>query len=337
MPFPWKISKQMINRTWIICIVAFVVLGVVTLIIFYQPALVHFFLPASADVGPEFDPDNPEVSPKRPTQLSEVTGFLIFDVTDATVLCLVILIGPPAFLYWSDYRWRREVDDNLPALLREVSDAQKTGMPLPRAVMEASKRQYGPLTPELRRMAAKMTWGIGFGRCFRDLTESIGTPIMARTSILILEAERSGGAIEDVFDAAHSHVAELLTLRRSRLNEMAQYKWIIYLSVIVFNVITIILLATFFDSLAQLVYTTSDIGSAGPAAAATVSLPLNLASLQLVFFHLTVIESSLAGLVAGKMSEGNIYTGLRHSVIMLVISFVLFKLLISTGIVSMIL
>jgi len=57
-------------------------------------------------------------------------------------------------------------------------------------------------------------------------------------------------------------------------------------------------------------------------------LPLNLASLQLIFFHLAILESVLAGLVAGKMSEGNVYTGLRHSAILLIINYVLFKALI---------
>ena len=121
---------------------------------------------------------------------------------------------------------------------------------------------------------------------------------MKRTSLLILEAERSGGAIEDVFESAHEHVSEVLGLKRERLGAMKPFTWIIFASFIVFSLVMIILLISFFQELAKQV-----VESVAQGQQATAGLPFNVAGLQLIFFHLMVIEAIFAGLIAGKKSR----------------------------------
>jgi pilus assembly protein TadC len=75
------------------------------------------------------------------------------------LLAVVITVFPPAVLDYVDYRWKRSIDRHLPDLFRSIVQAQKTGMTLPQAVEEASKRQYGPMTKELQKMVAQMSWG----------------------------------------------------------------------------------------------------------------------------------------------------------------------------------
>ena len=63
---------------------------------------------------------------------------------------LLAVISPIALLNYVDYRWRKAVDEHLPDLFRSVVQAQEIGMTLPKALEEAAKRDYGPLTPELK-------------------------------------------------------------------------------------------------------------------------------------------------------------------------------------------
>jgi flagellar protein FlaJ len=144
---------------------------------------------------------------------------------------------------------------------------------------------------------------------------------MKRTSLLILEAERSGGAIEDVFESAHKHVSEVLGLKRERLGAMRPYTWIIYASFIVFSLVMIILLYSFFQTLAAQM-----VDAVRSGEDPTTALPFNVAGIQLVFFHLMVIEAVFAGLIAGKMGEGNSKIGLRHSCILLGLCYLFFKI-----------
>ncbi len=304
-----KLSKKREKQFWILSFILFII-SVFISSFFYIPVLIHI-----RDVAtPEF--------PSFLDSIRDVFSFQhIFDIIDLTAITVFSLILIPAWAYHSNQKWRDDIDDNIPALLREISDAQKTGLPLPRAILEASKHQYGALTPELGKMAAKISWGIPFSKALKSLTETADTPLMKRTSLLILEAERSGGAIEDVFESAHNHVAEILGLRRERLGSMKPYRWIIYASFIVFSIVMIILLISFFKELAvQMVDAVLN------EQKANARLPFNLAGIQLIFFHLMVIEAIFAGLIAGKMSQGDAKLGLRDSCILLAICYFFFKL-----------
>lgn len=305
-----KLTKKRENRLWILSGFLFLImLGAA--IYFYIPALNHIMLDA--------------LTPEDPSYLNTIRDVItfenFFDIMDVTVVTILALILIPALAYNSDQKWRDNIDDHIPSLLREISDAQKTGLPLPRAILEASKHQYGALTPELKKMASKISWGIPFSNALRSLTETADTPLMKRTSLLILEAERSGGAIEDVFESAHKHVSEILGLKRERLGSMKPYRWIIYASFIVFSIVMIILLVAFFEKLAVQM-----VDAVAEEQAATANLPFNVAGLQLLFFHLMVIEAIFAGLIAGKMGQGDARLGLRDSCILLGICYVFFKL-----------
>ena len=320
-----KLTPKREKRIWIFSVFLFIIIAGIAIFTFYLPVLDHIFLvttPSPSDPDPEIFLDS----------VSEVKQIFVFiDIIDVTVLAILVLTLAPALAYTSDQKWRDNIDDNIPSLLREISDAQKTGLPLPRAIMSASQHNYGALTPELKKMAAKISWGIPFSNTLRSLTKTTDTPLMKRTSLLILEAERSGGAIEDVFESAHNHVSEVLGLKRERLGAMKPFTWIIFASFIVFALVMIILLTSFFQTLAvQMVEAVAEDQEPNTA------LPFNVAGLQLLFFHMMVIEAIFSGLIAGKMGQGEAKLGLRYSCILLVICYIIFKLTI-TNVISQIL
>ena len=48
----------------------------------------------------------------------------------------------------------------------------------------------------------------------------------------------------------------------------------------------------------------------------------------MLMFHSTLIQAFVSGLVAGKMGQGSVYMGLKHSVSMIMIAYVVFMLFI---------
>ena len=166
--------------------------------------------------------------------------------SDFIAIGILLTIAPPSVAFFIDNNWRSGIDANLPNLLRDIADAQRTGLSLPRAVTESSKRNYGPLTPELQKMAAKISWGIPFDQAMRSFTDTADTELNNRAAILILEAQRSGGVIEDIFDSAQKHVEDILALRKERLGQMKPYIWIIYAAFFIFLLVIVVLFNTFF-------------------------------------------------------------------------------------------
>ncbi len=48
----------------------------------------------------------------------------------------------------------------------------------------------------------------------------------------------------------------------------------------------------------------------------------------MLMFHSTLIQAFASGLVAGKMGQGSVYMGLKHSVTMIMITYVVFTMFI---------
>ncbi|MHA1154483.1 MAG: type II secretion system F family protein [Candidatus Heimdallarchaeota archaeon] len=243
--------------------------------------------------------------------------------SDFIAFAILFTITPPSVAVYIDEIWRSGIDANLPNLLRDIADAQRTGLSLPRAVTESSKRNYGPLTPELKKMAAKISWGIPFDQAMRAFTDMADTELNNRSSILILEAQRSGGVIEDIFESAQKHVEDILGLRKERLGQMRPYIWIIYAAFIIFLLVIVVLFQTFFYPMALMYENFQDSGLGG----VQMGLPPTvLESYKTLFLHMTMIEGLFSGLVAGKMGEGKAKAGLKHSAIMVLIGWITYKL-----------
>ncbi|MHA1199617.1 MAG: type II secretion system F family protein [Candidatus Heimdallarchaeaceae archaeon] len=246
----------------------------------------------------------------------------ILDINDFVILAIIIVIGIPTFLIvYREERRQARIDENLPYLLREISSAQRTGMSLPRAIQESAKRHYGPLTPELRKMSSKISWGIPFSQAMTDFQNAISTPLAQRATVLILEAERSGGNLEEIFEATEKHVQTLLNLKKEREGAMKPYVWIVYASYLIFILVVVILFQTFFIPFGQANISTEQ-------TAGMFLLNIDIDILEILFLHMLAIQAFFSGLVAGKMSKMTIKAGLMHSVVLMFLGWFAFKIFI---------
>jgi len=237
-------------------------------------------------------------------------GTIPFD--ELMFFAVIAAITPPAILGYIEYKWRRAIDERLPDLFRSIVQAQETGMTLPQALEEASKRNYGPLTAELRKMTAQISWGRTFEEALLAMGRHVNTVLVQRTVPLIIEASRSGGHVERVFDPLGKFVQSTLILDKERRSQTRPYIAIIYVAFFVFLFTIILLFKSFFVSIEGL-----------PVLGTAVVSSLEM---RQIFFHMTTIQAFFGGLVAGKMGEGTISAGLKYSLIMMVCGYMTLKL-----------
>jgi flagellar protein FlaJ len=225
---------------------------------------------------------------------------------------VVVGFSPPAVINYLDYRWKRAVDGNLPDLFRSIVQAQETGMTLPRALEEAAKRDYGPLTAELRKMTIQISWGLTLEEALLAFARRVDTVLVHRIVPLIIEANRSGGRVEKVFEPMGKFVQSTLTLQKERYTRSRPYIAIIYVAFFVFIFTIVLLFRSFF------------VGIEGSNIfGASVMAPEDMKRL---FFHMTVLQAFFSGLVAGKMGEGTISAGMKHSLVLMLSGYLAIKL-----------
>jgi flagellar protein FlaJ len=245
-----------------------------------------------------------------------VFAYLMFGVAPAfdefVFFAVIIAVFPTAVLSYIDYKWRKAIDEHLPDLFRSIVQAQETGMTLPQALEQASKRDYGPLTAELKKMTLQISWGMSFEEALLAMGRRVNTVLVQRTVPMIIEASRSGGHVEKVFDPLGKFIQTTLLLDKERRTQTTPYIAIIYVAFFVFIFTVILLFRSFFVSLEGL-----------PLLGAAVMSPLEI---QRMFFHMTSIQAFFGGLIAGKMGDGTVSAGLKHSLILMLCGYIALKL-----------
>jgi flagellar protein FlaJ len=245
-------------------------------------------------------------------------GFLQVGASEAVdtflLLGIVVVIVPLAVVDFVNQRWQKGIDQHLPEMFRNIVEAQQVGMTLPQAIDEAAKRDYGALTPELKRMTVQMSWGYSFEQALSEFGKRVGTRLVRRILPLIIEASRSGGKAEKVFDPMGKFIQTNNLIEKERKNQTRPYILIIYVGLFVFLFTIVLLFKTFFAA------STGSFSVLSTDAIAPEEM-------KQIFLHMTLIQGFFGGLAAGKMGEGSIYAGFKHSLVMMLTGYAKIRLL----------
>lgn len=238
---------------------------------------------------------------------------LIFRPDELLILAFIISIFPPAITNFLDSRWKSSIDNNIPKMLKEISEAGRTGVTLIRAIELSAERSYGPLSSELKRVITQLSWGVSLEDALKSFAERVDTYLARWVSILISEINKAGGDIREVLEMVSEHIRELQTIENERKVQLRPYILVVYLAFFIFLFIDVLLIKTLFSQMISLQEQLQAIGGLFGGAV------INISQIELLMFHMGIIGGFYSGLVAGKMGEGTIGAGLKHSLILVVI------------------
>jgi len=246
------------------------------------------------------------------------------------VIAILGFIGPYGFFMAKRQREIKQVERRLPDFLRDVAEAGRFGMTLAEAIVVSSGGRYGKLTPEIKKMAAQITWGVPATEALRLFSERVKTPMVQRVVAIIVKSSDAGGDVADVLTMVSHDTKENQLTEDERRITMSTYIAVIYISFLVFLVTIWILNVTFLPKMLEASGALPSTGSGG-ALAGTSPLAQNLPevvyNIRVAFFIATIVHGLGDGILAGVLDTGRIPNGLRHSFIMLVIALLGFQLL----------
>ncbi len=229
---------------------------------------------------------------------------------------------PPSIYFHRESKRKNAIDNNLPTLLQEIAEAGSVGMTLIRAIEVSTEHNYGPLTRELKKLVAQLSWRVPFDKALQMFAERCDTPLARRTAFMIQAASRTGGDIQESIETIARHIREIQKQERKRMMQMKPYIGVIYISFFVFLITAYFLSTQFFNvslGIPGLAGMESFGGFGAPIASKEIITP--------IFFYMTMVEGVFSGLAGGKMSTGSIKNGFLHSTILCTISFTVFSFL----------
>jgi len=233
--------------------------------------------------------------------------FLTFLVL-ALNINLILKIAIIAFLfsllslkYFKEYIEDLELEMNFPIFLRDLGQYIKIGQPLPLVIKSLMNNSYGKkLDKYIRYLYLQMEYGIPFNKALLNLAKKVKIKNIRETLIILSNLLVKGGSTADLFESLSEifHVSN--NLKKERLSNVR------YLSFSYYGLFFLVILV---------IYITYKFMQMIPAGNIEV-----LTAYKHVSSVFLLLNAFFTGLVIGKVSEGKIFAGVIHSLVLLVMS-----------------
>ena len=255
---------------------------------------------------------------------------------------VVIAAALPHFLdIMQENKRQKEIEARFPEFVRNLSGAIKSGMPAAQAVVHVAESEYGTLTPLVRKLSNQIEWSIPFHRAFINFGRESDNPVIRRAIATVIQAEQAGGNIEDVLTSVTESLLQIKKIKEERKSSVHAQVMQSYIIFFVFLGVMIVIQNLLIPYMIKFGATNAEqTGISGITGGITLEAKLDfsspfgffssigpwLVSLNGIFLLMSIIQGFFAGVVLGKLAEGDLTSGLRHSIIMMTSSFMVITL-----------
>lgn len=247
-----------------------------------------------------------------------VTHFLkLFERWFWTSVVVALVLG--SLQIWSDYlkelNRQKGIELQFLEFTRSLVESVKGGISVPNAIRHVSTKDFGALNPHIKKLANQMEWGIAVHRALITFAKDTENEVIKRAVSIIIEADESGGDIEDILDSVSESVASVKKMKEERKASVFSQVLQGYIIFYIFIGIMLLLQLWLFPKLigigGSLQGTVGMVGAMAKSGEGVIDL-------SKTFFGLMMIQGFFAGIMIGKFSEGTIKDGIIHSVILMV-------------------
>jgi len=271
-----------------------------------------------------------------------VADFLLFfgKIIFVPMIAVAVTVGWLPFWLgvFAENRRQKELEARFPDFVRNMTGAIKSGMPAAEAVIQVADTDYGALTPHVKKLSNQLEWSMPFHQAFVNFGKEAKNPVIRRAIATMTQAEKAGGNVEDVLTSITTSLIEIKKIREERkasIHAQVMQNYVIFfvflgIMILIQNLLIPYMLDFGADQDTGLGITTQDSGGLNLEAELNFSSPVNfirsfgswLFSLKGIFLIMALTQGFFAGVVLGKLAEGDLTSGLKHSLIMMTVAFI---------------
>ncbi|MCS3923082.1 type II secretion system F family protein [Methanosalsum natronophilum] len=251
------------------------------------------------------------------------TSDIVSFIDDKVLLAAYITIVPLSFFHEIKFMKTKRFEKNLPDFLKKLASANETGMTLKDSIQMILTSNPKSMDGEISKIWRDINWGVNITDSLIRFANRTKTRLIARSFTLITKALESSGDIGEVLRVAARDATAYQNLKSERTMNMMIYIVIIYIAYFVFVGVIYVVSSTFLEEMAA---AGERLSSTGHQVGFLSTFDLD--SYTQLFKHAAIIQGFSSGLLAGAMGEGNVTSGLKHSIVLMSIGFFLFAILI---------
>ncbi len=201
---------------------------------------------------------------------------------------------------------------------RNLVESVKMGSPISKSIINVRNKPFGVLSPHIKKLANQISMGIPLIKSLQTFAKDVNNKTVSRAITLIGQAERAGGDIGEILESVAEAVSMSDKLKKER---KAAISTLVVQGYIIFVVFMIIILVMQFQIL-PMISGIANVGSLGGASGVSAGAGFDQQEIANSFLNLLLIQGFFSGLTIGKLAEGSIKSGIKHSFALMFISFI---------------
>ena len=228
------------------------------------------------------------------------------------LICLLIIasILPLSLAYEIRNRYVVGVEKQLPEFLREISDMRDIGMTLQSAIHMIAGHKTGVLSSEIQVVSEELKYGSSLSGSLVRMEERIGLTTVKRAISLLVRASQVTDHIREILSIAVTDMEHYLKMKSKRFNVSFVYLAVIYLSFAIY------------------LFAAYEMNVAFISSFSSFNVSFDISGNKQDMFIIGIILAFFSGIMAGQMSANTMLSGLKHSIIMLIMTIITFVYLI---------
>ncbi len=238
-----------------------------------------------------------------------------FLISVISILCLLPFVLANSL----ESKKQKEKDAKFLEFVRDLVENVKSGTPISKAILNVQSRDYGALSVHVKKLGNQITLGITLTAALINFANDTESPVIKRAVGLISEAERSGGEIDSILSSVSGSVNQTEKLKKEQRSSI--YNLVVqgYIIFIIFILIVLVLQYLILPL-------TKDLGTGGFSDLnSSIKVNPNV-DFEKSLLGLLIVQSFFAGLVIGKISEGSMKDGIKHSFILIGLTLIISSL-----------
>lgn len=240
---------------------------------------------------------------------------------------VIIMASPFVLSIIQENKTEVEKEEMFLEFARDLVESVKSGTPINRSIVNSKDKPYGALSPNIKKLANQISLGIPLRAALQIFSEDVHNRTVSRALTLIGQAEKAGGDIGRILESVASAVSMSDKLGKERKSSASTLIVQGYVIFVIFLVIILVMQYKILPLISS--FNTSGLSSAGAAFGSPVAMAgeggstsLDTSELSQSFLYLILVQGLFSGLTIGKLSEGSIKAGIKHSFALMIFSFI---------------
>jgi len=228
-----------------------------------------------------------------------------------TALALIVCVAPPAASAYFEAKNRYALEKMLPLFLKDIAEGRKMGLSPEKCIESLAERNYGHLTKHIRKMSYQLSWGLPIRKVLTTFNHEVKSWLTKVIGSIIMEVIDVGGGTLQSFIEMSKFTYAIDELERSKRSSLKPYIFIAYFAAIL----------TVFSLFLTIFFMTQPLALSNLVTQLTTT-QITLRNTTDLLLTAAVFQSWIIGLVAGKMGEGSVAQGFKHSLILVILTVV---------------